>query len=927
MTDEKQAYAEQIRQLIPVNELSTQAQNEFIIKAGLIKIKKGKFVFKQGDRDEYSYYLLEGEIALIANESQHNLIVAGSDRARYAMAQLQPRQFSARANTNSVVLQVIRNTLDKLLVMQDQKKPQNDVQEEISTGEIEVSDIGEEDDIDWMTRMLQSELFSRMPMTSIQGLFALLEAVEFKAGDIVIRQGAPGEHYYIIAGGACQVSRKPPSGDKDINLAVLKSGDSFGEEALISETVRNATITMLTDGTVMKLSKDDFVKLIKTPSLQSIKYKDAVAKIESGTGVWLDVRYKNEHEESGIEGSLNIPLNMLRMQMDKLKHDKHYIVYCDTGGRSSTGVFLLLEQGFEASYLDGGLLNNTQAARQSEVTSVPPPPLPESTKPEEDDDDPDIRASVLEMELARTNMQLEGIEKTRKEAAGISEQEMEAEVERRLQAERAKIEAAKKQAEEESKRLRKLEEDKIRHMREETEKRLREEKVKLEQVYSRNAEEMEKLERMKQEAAEQLQKQKAQLAQDAEQARKNMEEVERIRQELEQSRESIKAAAQEKQQEQDAMQKKIQAEIMEKMAEAHRFKAEVEESGRRLEAEAVRKQKAQLAQDTEQARKNMEEVERIRQELEQSRESIKAAALEKQQEQDAMQKKIQAEIKEKMAEAHRFKAEVEEAGRRLEAEAARKQQEQQQMEKQIQTKAREKLEVERRKLAEEFSRAQEEMEKARRERAAADAARKAAKEEAAKIIAEFKLKHASDRKADEEHLRMERLKLEQEQRKLQETKLAIEKARTDAEAARLEAQQEAGKLHVKHAALDVDRDRASRLRLQAEIEAAEARLNQANQEIKQVEMAQEETVAASRINEKDLLKQAMLEEELSKQLAEDLQDFREELHEKEQKFTTLASQMDHMRRIKNKAEVAKQASINANTSMLDEIAAQLGPKD
>ncbi|OGT70182.1 MAG: hypothetical protein A3I78_05530 [Gammaproteobacteria bacterium RIFCSPLOWO2_02_FULL_56_15] len=844
MTDEKQAYAEQIRQLIPVNELSTQAQNEFIIKAGLIKIKKGKFVFKQGDRDEYSYYLLEGEIALIANESQHNLIVAGSDRARYAMAQLQPRQFSARANTNSVVLQVIRNTLDKLLVMQDQKKPQNDVQEEISTGEIEVSDIGEEDDIDWMTRMLQSELFSRMPMTSIQGLFALLEAVEFKAGDIVIRQGAPGEHYYIIAGGACQVSRKPPSGDKDINLAVLKSGDSFGEEALISETVRNATITMLTDGTVMKLSKDDFVKLIKTPSLQSIKYKDAVAKIESGTGVWLDVRYKNEHEESGIEGSLNIPLNMLRMQMDKLKHDKHYIVYCDTGGRSSTGVFLLLEQGFEASYLDGGLLNNTQAARQSEVTSVPPPPLPESTKPEEDDDDPDIRASVLEMELARTNMQLEGIEKTRKEAAGISEQEMEAEVERRLQAERAKIEAAKKQAEEESKRLRKLEEDKIRHMREETEKRLREEKVKLEQVYSRNAEEMEKLERMKQEAAEQLQKQKAQLAQDA-----------------------------------------------------------------------------------EQARKNMEEVERIRQELEQSRESIKAAALEKQQEQDAMQKKIQAEIKEKMAEAHRFKAEVEEAGRRLEAEAARKQQEQQQMEKQIQTKAREKLEVERRKLAEEFSRAQEEMEKARRERAAADAARKAAKEEAAKIIAEFKLKHASDRKADEEHLRMERLKLEQEQRKLQETKLAIEKARTDAEAARLEAQQEAGKLHVKHAALDVDRDRDSRLRLQAEIEAAEARLNQANQEIKQVEMAQEETVAASRINEKDLLKQAMLEEELSKQLAEDLQDFREELHEKEQKFTTLASQMDHMRRIKNKAEVAKQASINANTSMLDEIAAQLGPKD
>src|SRR3989337_3393395 len=118
MTDEKQAYAEQIRQLIPVNELSTQAQNEFIIKAGLIKIKKGKFVFKQGDRDEFSYYLLEGEIALITNDSQQNMISAGSDRARYAMAQLQPRQFSARASVNSVILQINRNSLDQLLVLQ-----------------------------------------------------------------------------------------------------------------------------------------------------------------------------------------------------------------------------------------------------------------------------------------------------------------------------------------------------------------------------------------------------------------------------------------------------------------------------------------------------------------------------------------------------------------------------------------------------------------------------------------------------------------------------------------------------------------------------------------------------------------------------------------------------------------------------------------
>lgn len=852
MSDEKQNYAELIRNLIPINELPPLTQNEFINKAGLIKVKKGKFVFNQGDRDEFSYYLLEGEIALIANDSQHNLISAGSDRARYAMAQLQPRQFSARANINSVILQINRNSLDQLLVLQDQKKPENNAVEEVVTSDIEVSDIGEEEDIDWMTRMLQSELFSRMPMTSIQGLFALLEPVELKAGDIVIKQGEPGEDYYIIASGACQVSRKPPSGGKDINLAVLKAGDSFGEEALITETVRNATISMLTDGTVMKLSKDNFIELIKKPALQSIKYEEAVRKVASGSAAWLDVRYKNEHDASGIAGSLNIPSNILRTQMEKLDRKKHYIVYCDTGGRSSTAVFLLLEEGFEASYLEGGLLHNTQAARKSEI-SAPPAVTPAKTpasatappEPEEEDDDPDIRASVLEAELARTNLQLESIEKVRKETvAAMSEQDMQAEIERRLKAERAQIEAAKRAAEEEAKRLRQFEEEKIRRMREEAEKRMGEEKVKLERVYSRNVEEMEKLERMKQESAEQL-----------------------------------------------------------------------------------RRQKAQLDHEAEQARQNMEEAESIRRELERSRESMKAEALEKQKEQDAMQKKVQEEVMQKMAEAHRLREEVEEARRRLEAETEKKRQEQQQMELQIQTKAKEKLEVERRKLAEEFSRAHEEMEKAKREQAAAGAARKAAKEEAGRIIAEFKQKHDIDRKAEEERLRTERMKLEQEQHKLQEAQLAITKARAEAEAARRAAQEEAEKLHARHAVLDAETDRISRMKIEAEIAAAEVKLKQANREIEQAEMAEVETAAASQVNENDLMKQGLLEEELSKQLAEDLQEFRVEQEQQEKKFTSITSQMDHMRRIKGKAEAAKQAVKNSNANLLDEISAQLGSGD
>ncbi|MGY8815706.1 MAG: hypothetical protein ACKVHQ_13485, partial [Gammaproteobacteria bacterium] len=74
-------------------------------------------IFKQGDRDNFSCYLLDGEIQLEANNQVHNSIVGASDRARYPMAQLQPRQFSGIAKVDSMVMRIDRNALDKLLVM------------------------------------------------------------------------------------------------------------------------------------------------------------------------------------------------------------------------------------------------------------------------------------------------------------------------------------------------------------------------------------------------------------------------------------------------------------------------------------------------------------------------------------------------------------------------------------------------------------------------------------------------------------------------------------------------------------------------------------------------------------------------------------------------------------------------------------------
>ena len=942
MSEGNDKYIELIRQLIPISELSSQGQTEIINSGSLLNLKKKGSLFKQGDRDNFSFYLLEGEIELHANDQQQNVISAGTDRALYAMAQLQPRQFSAKAKTDCVVFQIQRDNLDRLMVLQEQDEPADDLAMEST--DVEVGVLEEDDDVDWMTRMLQSELFARLPTANIGQLFALLTEVHFSKGDVVIKQGDPGDNYYIIQEGKCDVLRTPPSGGKDLKLATLGVGDSFGEEALISESIRNATIVMATDGVLMELSKENFIELIKKPSLTSVSYEEASAAVEAGAA-WLDVRFKKEHESHAIPGSVHIPLNMLRMQASKLDLDKKYIVYCDTGGRSSTGAFLLAERAFDVSYLEGGIVNNPEAADKSEVTQVPaePPkqakteaPKPETPKveapkteapkseapkteapkpaqpaaaepeakpaapaaakpepapapapkpevvPETREDvveeisrqniDPDVKASVLEAELNRTNMQLEEVEKA-KQKADASIKEAQAEVEKQLQEERAKIEKAKQEAEAEAAKLRQQEEEKIQQMKVEAEKRMAEEKQKLEEVYSRNAAEMEKIEQMKAEAEALVQQERERLAKAAEEAKKQMEEAEALKAQME-----------------SALQKEAE-ESRQQLEEAAALKKQMEESRQKAAAET---------------NKQLQEAEAIKNEI------------------DALRQKEADEAAKKLAEAQKLKEEVEASRKAMEEAAEQRRLEQEQMEQQIQAAAAAKLEEERRKLSEEFAKNNEELEQARREKAEAEAARHAAKEEAEKIIAEYKMTKDQSHAEEEAKLRAERIKLEEEQQNIKQQLLEVQKIKEEAEAAKKAAMAEVAELRAKQEADTTTTDKSQQDSITDELKLAQAKLNKASVEIAQAQQAQVKAVAAKNENEVDLKNKLAAEENLRAQMAADLSDFKREIEEEEQAYANSNTIMEKMRRIKESAEAAKKETQEKNSGLLDDIAAQLG---
>ncbi|MDX1514390.1 MAG: cyclic nucleotide-binding domain-containing protein, partial [Gammaproteobacteria bacterium] len=347
MIERDNKFAGNVLALVPINSLDDRLKEQVLAQGELLEFKKKKTIFEAGTRDPYTFYLLEGELELIAKGAAPMRMVGGDNNANRALAQLQPRRYTAKALTPVTLFRIERAVLDHIL-------SDEQVLEE-GSGIVEVEELEDDDDEgDWMTRLISSELFTRLPHENIQQFFAELEAVEVEPGEVVVEQGTPGDFLYIVAEGKAAVTRRAPGSGQELQLAILKEGDSFGEEALISNSPRNASVKMMTGGFVMRLPKPSFEKLVSNPTLKAIPYSEA-CKLAEGGAVWLDVRFPDEHQAKAIEGSKNVPLNLMRVEASKLDKSKSYIVYCDTGARSSTAAFLLARMGIDASYLAGGL--------------------------------------------------------------------------------------------------------------------------------------------------------------------------------------------------------------------------------------------------------------------------------------------------------------------------------------------------------------------------------------------------------------------------------------------------------------------------------------------------------------------------------------------------------------------------------------------
>ena len=294
----------------------------------------------------HSVFLLAGEVLLSLQGGGTLVVVGGSEETRQALNRRKEKLARAKAITD-VELLIIDDDLLDVLATWDQVAASDP---EGTIARLRADSLRSSGP--FSLGSLRAGIFAQLPAARIDDLLRRFERVKVARGETVIREGDEGDFYYLIESGRFQVGRMV--GGAEVVLAELKSGDAFGEEALVSEAKRNASVTALVGGYLLRLNRSLFNELLREPLLRRLSYADAAEHVRRGA-LWLDVRYPSEYQYDKLPGAINVPLAEVRNMFAVLDRSKDYIAYCQSGRRSAAAAFLFAQRGFKVWLLEGGL--------------------------------------------------------------------------------------------------------------------------------------------------------------------------------------------------------------------------------------------------------------------------------------------------------------------------------------------------------------------------------------------------------------------------------------------------------------------------------------------------------------------------------------------------------------------------------------------
>lgn len=204
-----------------------------------VEHKAGEVVIQQGDEGDNFYVLDTGEIDVFVNNNHVSSITDGGSFGELALIYGTPRAATCKARTNVRLWAIDRDTYRRILMGSTirKRKMYESFLEKVSILE----------SLDKWERLTVADA---------------LESCQFVDGEEVVKQGEPGDEFFIIIEGLATVLQRKTEDGEVLVVGELKQSDYFGEIALLLKRPRAATVKAVGPLKCVKLDRARFERVL-----------------------------------------------------------------------------------------------------------------------------------------------------------------------------------------------------------------------------------------------------------------------------------------------------------------------------------------------------------------------------------------------------------------------------------------------------------------------------------------------------------------------------------------------------------------------------------------------------------------------------------------------------------------------------------------
>jgi CRP/FNR family cyclic AMP-dependent transcriptional regulator len=151
-----------------------------------------------------------------------------------------------------------------------------------------------------LNSIARMKIFTGVHTSKLQRIVKLIKGTRVPSGRAIVQRGKPGEAFYIVLEGECEVVSIDDEGDESV-LATLPAGECFGEMSLITGEPASATVRAKDDATVLMVSRENFYAMLGIAPEVAITLARILANRLANTG-----RRVAEELKKGLAGRLDL---------------------------------------------------------------------------------------------------------------------------------------------------------------------------------------------------------------------------------------------------------------------------------------------------------------------------------------------------------------------------------------------------------------------------------------------------------------------------------------------------------------------------------------------------------------------------------------------------------------------------------------------